>query len=403
MMTSLLILGGREAQLPCIRQAQESGLFVVVIDPDNDCVGRHQADCFYARDLSDAAFCISVARRHNVCGALTLAADYPVPCLAQVCKDLELPGLDPLAATRATNKREMALQLAAAGIPVPGSRIVTSRSQWKSLSEEFGVFVVKPALSSGSRGVSLVTPELARNEAQTRIQTALSLSQDGAAIAQEYVTGPEVSVEAITCRGTTSVVAVVDKLLSDPPWFVELGHNIPTTHAAASVWTLHQIAEQATQALGIDNAASHTEIRLTDSGPKVIEVAARLGGGFINSDLVPLATGVNMIQAVIDVAMGRHPDLEVRHSRSAAIRFFHSPLMPASAVDSAVSTSDMPCVERVVIDIPANVDLETCHDSRGRHGYVLCSAATRDQAVYAVESAVARISQSGIPVEATCL
>ena len=113
---------------------------------------------------------------------------------------------------------------------------------------------------------------------------------------EEFVDGPEFSIETLTHAGTTKVfVAVTDKLTSGAPYFVELGHNQPSRWSTDQVELLCDTAIQAVTALGIDRAAGHTEIRLRVGRPVVMEAAARLGGDSLPAILCPISTRVDSL------------------------------------------------------------------------------------------------------------
>lgn len=117
------------------------------------------------------------------------------------------------------------------------------------------------------------------------------------------MSGREMSVESITENGNTTVVTITDKLVCELPYFVEIGHSEPAILSETEKESIIDITKKAILAMKLINGASHTEIKLTKDGPKIVEIAARLGGDFITSKLVPLSTGINMVEQSLNVVM----------------------------------------------------------------------------------------------------
>jgi biotin carboxylase len=217
-------------------------------------------------------------------------------------------------------------------------------------------------------------------------------------LVEEFVDGPEFSVEAVTWRGTTHVVAVTDKLTSGPPYYVETGHSVPAQVDETKRSMLAQVAADAVAALGIDWSGSHTEIRIGPHGPRVIELGGRLGGGFITSHLVPLATGVDIVRAVISLALGREPDLRPSLQQGAAIRFVTAAtagiVQQISGVKMAQQIPGVCAVEFYVGPGQAVAPLVDCD---GRIGHVIAQAQDAQAAIERASHALAEIQVDYVP------
>lgn len=146
-------------------------------------------------------------------------------------------------------------------------------------------------------------------------------SKTGDVIVEEYMSGPEVSVETLSIDGTCHVLQITDKLTTGAPHYVEMGHSQPTRHSKEIAKKISETAIAANKAIGIKNGPSHTEIIITGEGPKIVEIGARLGGDCITTHLVPLSTGVDMVECNIRIAMGEKPDISCKYNRGSAIRY----------------------------------------------------------------------------------
>jgi len=388
---TLLILGARSMQLPAIRTAKEMGLKVVVIDPLPDAVGMQYADNAYVFDLADEE-CIEIARRHKVNGVMTLAADYPLPMVARICHELKLPGPSCDAVHASTNKHAMRELFAAAGIPAPRSRHAMTLDEALEAHQKIdGPTIFKPVLCQGGRGITYISARATRDEIKAAFERAVRATRADGILVEEFIDGPEFSVEAITFAGMTHVVAVTDKLTSGEPYFVELGHTQPSQWPSQDIDQLIQTAITGVKALGIDWAASHTEIRLGTDGPCIMEIAARMGGGYITTHLVPLSTGIDMVKAAICLALQEEPDLNVRHDRGAAVRFLTADpgrVVEVSSVDTIRHTTG---VCDAGLWVSQGDEVIPLLDSDGRVGYVICEAVDPDMAVLLAEQAKDRI------------
>ena len=127
--------------------------------------------------------------------------------------------------------------------------------------------------------------------------------------------GKEYSIESITFEGQTHIIQYTEKIITDYPYTVEMGHIQPAELDDKQKTEIDEIVKKAIEALELDNCAAHTELMMTRIGPKIIEIGARLGGDYISSYLTLHSTGVNMDAAVADIAMGNKPD-NCKNSRS---------------------------------------------------------------------------------------
>lgn len=391
-MTSLMFLGAREMQVAAMKRAKERGIRVVAVDPDPCCQGASLADVFLQRDLGDIPFCVSAATEHDVKGVLTVAADFPVRTVAAICEARSLWGVSSRTAEIATDKWRMCETLLEAGVCYPKSIRIESADEGLAALQNFPTHaIVKPDSSSGSRGVALIRNDDSEQEKRQAIGSALSHSARGVALIQEFITGREISVESVTYRSQTSIVAIVEKVLTDPPYFVEIGHVVPAKFDSATQAEITSTVEKAIQSIGVENGVTHVELRLSSSGPYVIEMGVRLGGGYITSHLVPMALGVSLTDAAIDLALGEQPDLTPRKNNGSAIRFLQSPvgrLVSVAGVDDALK---IPGVKQVEVAVSQGHKINFLRDARDRIGFVIAEGNSPDDARKASELGAAAI------------
>lgn len=393
-MKRIMILGAGPLQVPAIRKAKELGLFVIAADRDPCAPGFRYADVRLPVSTLDEE---ELARRAFVLEpdlVVTSASDAPVYTAARVSRLLGTPcDLSPEDALCATDKAYMRGRLREFGVPIPAFRVCRSEEEFlRALSLFPERCVVKPADGSGSRGVLLYT-EGAGRSAPECYEYSRSFSRSGTVLAEEYLEGPEVSVEGFTQDGVTTVVAVTDKLVTKPPYFVEIGHSQPSGLGREALDAVRNAAVSAVRALHIRNGPSHTEVKVTRDGPKVVEIAARIGGDCIASRLVPLSTGVDLVGNSIRLAAGFPTDLSPKTARGAAIRFFTTAedgvLREIRGLEEAKKAEG---VEEVKFYKKEGEKVRTTESSGTRLGHVIASAETAARASELCEAAKALVS-----------
>ncbi|MCP5418087.1 MAG: ATP-grasp domain-containing protein [Chromatiaceae bacterium] len=394
MRETLLLLGARRLQVPAIHVARKMGIRVVAIDPSPDAPGLALADCGYVYDLADKKQCLDIAERERVNGVMTLAADFPTPMAAFIAQQLKLPGISPRTALLSTNKRHMRAALSDANVPCPISISARSLDEAIHAMKSIGGPVIfKPAVSQGGRGITRLEPEESLNSIKSAYEHASNATRGDGILVEEFVDGPEYSVEALTWDGLTTVVAVTEKLTSGYPHYVEIGHSQPPTCSTYDVEQLSRTASSGVAALGIDWSASHSEIRLTCMGPRVMEIGARLGGGYINTHLVPLSTNVDIVGAAIEIALGRKPKIEISlKNKAAAIRFLVAKPGIIQSISGIEDVKNLTSFNDIDIFVNPGDRVLPLSDADGRLGYVICTGENSKSAIEAAETAKSLIS-----------
>ena len=325
MRKKIMILGAGILQLPAIKQAKNMGLEVVAVDMNPNAIGFQEADKSLVISTIDIEAVLQAAKEEHIDGIMTLASDMPMRTVAVVAKELGLIGVDEDTALKATNKALMRQCLKEHGVPIPMFFKVSNEEEYLQAIKLFKTkVIVKPADNSGSRGVFLVERLEDDNVLLQAYRYSKEFSRNGDVVVEEYMEGEEVSVETLSIDGVCHVIQITDKLTTGAPHFVEMGHSQPTRHNAVIADQICEVAISAVNAIGIQNGPSHTEIMVTKDGPKIVELGARLGGDCITTHLVPLSTGVNMVENCILIALGEQPDLTAKFAKASAIRYIPS-------------------------------------------------------------------------------
>ncbi len=378
-MKKLLIIGASILQLPAIKKAKELGYYVGVIDYDPKAIGISFADEYFNVSTIDADGVADVAKKFNPQGIMTLATDMPMRSVAKASEACGLPGISMDTAIKCTDKGEMIKAFKEHNVAHPWFYIAESEDDIKSISALASYpCIMKPTDSSGSRGVVLIE---SAHQLKKEYAYAKNYSRCGSVIVEEYLAGSEVSVEIIVTDGAVNVLQVTDKLTTGAPHFVEMGHSQPSRLGDENVSSIKALAEQAVKAVGITNGPAHVEIMLTENGPKMIELGARMGGDCITTHLVPLSTGIDMIKATIEIACGEKPDITPKFSKGSAIRYFNANKGTITAIENTADASKIDGVQEIsftkgIGDVSGEIGSST-----DRIGFVISQSDTAENAV----------------------
>lgn len=299
------------------------GLQVIAVDMNPDAIGFAETGIIKeVISTIDIPAVLACAKKHNIDGVMTLASDMPMRTVATVAKELGLVGITEETALKATDKACMREALKQCGVPIPKFYKVSDKNEYDIATSKFNVpFIVKPADNSGSRGIVKIEDLSDWQLISDAYEYSRSSSRNGNVVVEEYMNGSEVSVETIAVNGECHVIQITDKITTGSPHFVEMGHTQPSQLNYDTKRRISEAAKLANQAIGITNGPSHTEIIVTEEGPKIVEIGARLGGDCITTHLVPLSTGVDMVTCCIRIALGEEPKTEIKFSKGAAIRY----------------------------------------------------------------------------------
>ncbi len=312
--TVLFVNSGSRKKEFTLKRAKELGVKIVLLAPRLTWEKKY-VDAFIKSDNYDRARAVELVAEHlkgggKIDGAVTFWED-DVKLLAALCEKFKWIGPSPETAENARNKYAMRNALHAAGVPSPRHALVKSEADLEEAVKTIGFpAVIKPAFGADSEFVVEVkTAEDAREaysyvskNAVPKFNPIFTFNQDHFVL-EEYLNGIEVSVESVTQDGVTTVAGVIEKKLMREPYFVEEGDSAPSRFEGETMERIKDVVVKANAALGICNAISHAEVKVTPEGPKIVEVAARMGGDYI-WDWVKLVWGVDLVENALAIALG---------------------------------------------------------------------------------------------------
>jgi len=305
---TIMMIGGGLLQVPAILTAKKMGLQVIVTDYNPDAIGMKDADIPIVMSTRDIEGSVRVAKTQNeitpINGILTVGTDASMT-VAAVANALNLPGIKFDDAEAATNKIKMRTRFKLFNVPSPGFLPVWSLADAKNACKVLGFpAVMKPADNMGARGIMRVDN---LNEVSDAFQFAKSASPSGELLVEQFMDGPELSVDAVIYNGQITFTGIADRIIEYPPYFVETGHTMPSALSEEVIGEVKEVMRLGIRSLGINTGCAKGDIKVTSDGVMVGEIAARLSGGFMSAYTYPLATGVDLMKAAIEIALGKEP------------------------------------------------------------------------------------------------
>jgi biotin carboxylase len=395
MKEQLIILGAGVMQGPAIRIAQEMGLFTVAVDADPGAPNVDLADRFERIDLKDKegieALGRSLQNQGGLGGIMTAGTDFSATA-AWAAERLGLPGIPYQAALNASDKERMRRCFKNAGLPSPEFTILSAVPAHTPFPDGYPL-VVKPVDNMGGRGCRRVD-----NFAELRaaVEEALSFSRSGRAIVEAFMEGPEFSVDAIVYGEEITICGLADRHIFFPPYFIEMGHTMPTVIETARQDEILETFRAGIRALGIAGpghaGAAKGDIKLSPSGPMIGEIAARLSGGYMSGWTYPYASGVEPVRGAILACLGRKPEgLAPQKNWTSAERAFISIPGVVRAVYGTETARQSPCVKDLFFRVAPESRVKFPENNVTKCGNVITAAPDREAAVEAAEKAARSI------------
>jgi biotin carboxylase len=455
MQERIIILGAGVMQGPAIKIAKELGLYTIVVDGSSSALHKDMADQFEQIDLKDKegieAFARSLQNSGGLGGIMTAGTDFSAT-VAWVAEKLNLPGIPYEAALNASDKSLMRACFKKAGLPSPEYVVITkewgvggptdlsvkaaftwptpfcinsstcspvrmpslggsgehssnndttfdlnsdnpnniSNSSFLIPHSSFPL-VIKPVDNMGGRGCRRVD---SMGEFDAAAAEALRFSRSGRAIVEAYMDGPEFSVDAIVYHGEITICGLADRHIFFPPYFIEMGHTMPTVIAPEQQTMLLETFCAGVRALGLADGesigAAKGDIKLTAQGPMIGEIAARLSGGYMSGWTYPYSSGVEPIRAAILAAMGRKPDcLNPVKSWTSAERAFIS--IPGTVKAITGTAHNNPLVKDLFLRIAKGDKVNFPENNVSKCGNIISAAPERAVVIEAAESAAKAI------------
>ena len=329
MKTLLIVSGGVEA-VPGIELAKKMGLYVVVSDGNTNAPGFEYAHDKIIASTYDVNQTVQKAKHYhetirNIDGVMCIASDVPLT-VASVAEELKLPGIPVESAELAMDKITMKIKFHKDGVPIPNFKQIDNRNELDDIIKDWGFpIVIKPVDSRGDRGVLRLTEKVELNWAWNHSKKN---SPTNRVMVERYLAGPQVSTESMMIDGKCYTVGFSDRnyefLEKYAPFIIENGGDLPSFLSEEIQDQVKRVVEKAALSMGITNGIVKGDIVVHNDNPYVIELAARLSGGYFCTHEIPMNTGVDLLGNAIKMAIGEKvepSDLIPRFNRNICQRY----------------------------------------------------------------------------------
>lgn len=379
----IIIIGAGVLQIPAIKIAQEMEIYTVVFDYNKEAPGMKIADYPVVVSTRDIEGCVRMAKQigkeMKIDGVITVGTDASTT-VASVAAALDIPGNKFEDAYAASNKIRMRERFKKHGIPQPDFYPVWSYDEalngFRKLSHPV---VIKPADNMGARGVMKIEKE---EDLLNGFNRAKSASPSGEIIIEEYMDGPELSIDMLIYNGEIYVTGVADRVIEYPPFFVETGHIMPSVLPKEHINDAVNVMKNGIRALGLKIGAAKGDIKVTKDGAKVGEIAARLSGGFMSAYTYPFASGVNLIKNALEIAIGNPPsDLEPKWNKVSVEKAFIPGSGIVEDIEGLENAYKIKGVKEIFMQTKVGDILTSPTNNLEKAGNVITVADTRDEAI----------------------
>lgn len=412
----LLVVGGRDHTLDKIDALGVRYSMMQVPELANQRQSENAVG-YAAMDYRDLDAVLSVAgewHRADPFDAAVSFTEYGLEAASRCAVEFGIPGDNLEAVLLTRNKADMRDLLQRNGLSPVRHRVCASVDDARGFIRDLGggPVVLKPPAGGLSDGVCVVETEAQLEERWVWTRSATL----GPLLAEEFLSGPEFSVESISLNGEHDVVMITEKLTTPLPRFIELGHQVPARLDRDTRARITELVGSFLTLVRQNTAPAHTELRLTRSGPRLIESQTRMGGDQI-WEMCQLVSGADVISATIAGLLDLPQPPRKSVAAAAAIRFFGYENLRILGVQDVAAARNARGVIRISCSLEPGQELGPLTSSDSRQGYVLCEGTSVEDAVTNAEAARdlvrvkseplagvpdARIQRIGCPVRSPC-
>lgn len=303
-MKKAIVLGVGNAQVDLIRYLKAEGWWVIGCSYRHEGRGLEYVDQFELLNITDVDGIECLGRSEKVDLVYSVGSDLAMPTAAKVASRLGLPSLV-LAETAELLQNKLHLRgfLAERAIsPIRHKRVCEQGDlgDWTIFPA-----IIKPVDNQGQRGVFLAE-SLA--EARAGLANSLQFSRSRTLIIEEFLEGPEVSVNTFVVNGETVFNEVSDRLVVEGyAGGIPRGHIYPSVRCPETTrLETRELTVLCNHALGIENGPVYYQAILTRNGPRIVEATPRLDGCHMWR-LIKTTGGVDLLEASVQRLLGVAP------------------------------------------------------------------------------------------------
>jgi carbamoyl-phosphate synthase large subunit len=380
MAKKILVPGAGIGQVIILKKAQEMGLTTIVVSPEGEYPGFQHADIVYHEDARDHERVLEIARREKIAGIVSDQNDIPVETMGYVAEKLGLTGNSYATSKVYCRKDLMREKCMEIGLPSLSYGMAADLSSSLKIAGEIGYPIIcKPTNNQSSKGVYRVDDE----DGLSRVfDDVMDHSFSGEILIEQFLDGKEYVVDGMAIGGCCKSLLILENenfKLKDI--CIPRERTSPTGLRDDRVSELLSIDLKINSSFGLANGLSHNEYLLNTQDDKfyLIDAAARGGGAFISSHLLPYACGFDSIEMQIRLAMGEALDIHDYLPASKAVSYICFYLEPGKIlqIDGLDKIRDMNCVLGIhEAHLETGFETIGLHDKSDRMGPIMIGCET---------------------------
>ena len=380
----LLIIGAGIGQVPLLQKAQARGIHVTVASIPGPYPCFDLADDVIYKNIYDRDGIVEIAKQKGITAVISDQNDLMMPTVAYVAEKLGLPGNRFETVMTYCNKNLFRDACDKAGVPCPKHiAIDNDDTEFDGFNCPFP-WIVKPADSQSSIGIRKVSNI---DEAKEALAVALEKSPTHSAIVEEFFEGREIVCEGFINEGKYYLLSFADRRYFDLKNLMIPSQTLfPSTLSEELRNSIVGYEQALTSLTNPSFAIVHSEylVNETTGEVRIVESALRGGGVYISSDLIPLATGIDINEILLDKALGLEVDVDEifrkRLNKASAYVCFYLPKGRITSVTGLKDLESLPYVNKTFLS-DINVDIETSEPTYkgARKGPILVSGNNREE------------------------
>lgn len=389
-MKHVLMIGGRDHT---IKKFQQLGVNFSIIQK-HDLVTEEQLNSSRKllvmdyKKIDEVTKIVRLLHEIDPFDAIISFAEYGMLPAAICSQELGLPSNDifPIETTR--DKLKMRFLLQEANLSTVRFKLCNSIDDVKYYFKEvnYNPIIIKPSASAGSRGISFINKS-------DQIESAWKWTTDVAVfpiIAEEYIDGDEFSVETISLNGRHEIAMITEKVTTSYPNFIETGHQAPARLDFLTIKEIEKLVITFLDVIQQKTGPTHTEIKLSKNGPKIIESQTRIGGDQI-WEITEMVSGIDQMSETICEILNLPKPIRVSKAKAVSIRFFANENMKIKQINNFESAKTLPGIIRINCKVKPGDEIGSLKSSDSRQGYVLATGETVEDAIFHAERAIQEV------------
>ncbi|WP_461205790.1 ATP-grasp domain-containing protein [Clostridium sp. DL1XJH146] len=373
----LLVLGGSNSQINAIKYANKKGVTTIVSDYYEDAPAKEISDFGELTSTFDVEGNLALAKKYNIDGIMTLGTDQPIYTVAEVANDLGLPAFLKVDTAKAvTNKKVMKKIFTESKIPTVKYVLIDKNFKDEEVNKLKFPIVIKPLDSQGQRGIYKLN---SIEEIRNKIEDTLSYSREDIVLVEEYYESDEITVSGWVEDGKTSIILITDRVTFNRDKHIGIcyAHNFPSKHLQEYYEDIKNITEQLVKDFEIQNGPIYFQMLIGAQGVKVNEIACRIGGAF-EDRLIPLLTGIDVLDMVIDYSLGKKVDYTnlrnyslLDNNKKASVQLFFAKPGKIEFLSDLEKIKKLPGVIEAKFNFKIGDELKQITNATARAGYMI--------------------------------